>query len=123
MKKEIHTIAAKEHLSIAIEYDEKMKTQKDANGKTALMTVASQNYFYAAINSVEAVLAGKDIHSFHHENRMRNMAENTELFDDELYSLYNDVERDIRNKVAYRGYNGELYKNIKDLAEKAIKAI
>ncbi len=123
MKKEIHITATKEHFKIAEEYDEKMTKEKDENKKIALRTVASQNYFYAGINAIEAIFAGKDIHSFNHESRNRNMAENPDLFDDELYRLYNDVDRDIRNKVAYRGLNGRMYERVKLFADKAVGAI
>jgi len=123
MRKEIHFIAAKEHFDIAKNYDKKMKEEKDENKKIALRTVASQNYFYAGINAIESILAGKDVHSFNHENRNRNVAENIGLFDDELYRLYNEVDRDIRNKVAYRGLNGKKYEKVKEFSSKAVGAI
>ena len=123
MKKGIHITAAKEHFKIAEEYNNKMEEEKDENKRIALRTVASQNYFYAGINAIEAIFAGKEIHSFNHENRNRNMAENPDLFDDELYELYNDVDRDLRNKVAYRGLNGEMYKRVKEFAAKSVEAI
>jgi len=119
MKREIHTTAAKEHLRVAEEYNAKTQTEKDENKRIAFRTVASHNYFYAGTNAIEATLAGKDTHSFNHENRNRNMMENPELFDDELYSLYNEVERDLRNKVAYRGNNGKMYEKLKRFAAKA----
>lgn len=119
MKKEIHITAAKEHLKVADDYDKKMMDEKDENKKIAFRTVASQNYFYAGINAIEAIFGGKDIHSFNHENRNRNMAENPDLFDDELYRLYNDVDRDLRNKVAYKGLNGRIYEKVKLFAVKA----
>ena len=62
MKKEIHLMAAKEHFNVAESYDKKMQEEKDENKKTALRTVASQNYFYAGMNAIEAILAGKDTH-------------------------------------------------------------
>lgn len=123
MKKEVHIIAAGEHFKVANDYDKKMKEEKNENKKIALRTIATQNYFYAGINAIEAILAGKDIHSFNHESRNRNMAENPGLVDDELYRLYNDVDRDLRNKVAYRGLNGEMYKRMKEFATKALDAI
>ena len=100
-----------------------MEEEKDKDKRIALRTVASQNYFYAGINAIEAIFAGKEIHSFNHENRNRNMAENPELFDDELYRLYNDADRDLRNKVAYKGLNGEMYKKVMEFATKAVEAI
>ena len=123
MKREIHLTAAKEHFKIASDYDKKMVGEKDENKKIGLRTVASQNYFYAGINAIEAVLAGKGVHSFSHESRNRNMAENPGLIDDELYRIYNEVDRDIRNKVAYRGLNGEMYKRMKSFGSKAVDAI
>lgn len=123
MRKEIHIIAAKEHFKVAGDYNKKMQEEKDENKKIALRTVASQNYFYAGVNAIETILTGKDVHSFNHESRNRNMAENPSLFDDELYRLYNDVDRDLRNKVAYRGLNGGMYERMKKFATKAIGAI
>lgn len=123
MKKQIHLTAAKEHFKVAKGYDKEMSEEKDENNKIALRTVASQNYFYAGVNAIEAALAGKDIHSFNHESRNRNMAENPGLFDDELYRSYNEVDRDIRNKVAYRGLNGKMYERMKEFAAKAVNAI
>lgn len=99
MKKETHVTAAKEHLKIGNDYDKKMKEEKNEQKKIGLRTVASQNYFYAGVNAIEAILSGKDIHSFNHESRNRNMAENPRLFDDGLYALYDEVDRDLRNKV------------------------
>jgi len=116
MQKEVHETAAKEHLKIAEEYDRKMQEEAEMNRKTGLRAVASQNYFYAGINAVEAVLAAKQIHSFSHESRNRNMAENPGLFSSEIYGLYNEIERDIRNKVAYRGTNGKMYEKLKEFA-------
>lgn len=123
MRKEVHITAAKEHFKVANDYNKKMEEEKDENKKIALRTVASQNYFYSGINAIEAILAGKDIHSFNHESRNRNMAENPNLFDDELYRIYNEVDRDIRNKVAYRGLNGKMYERMKKFAVKVVDTI
>jgi hypothetical protein len=120
MKKEVHVTAALEHKNIADDFDKRMQAEKDGLKKIGLRTVATQNYFYAGINAIEAVLAAKDIHSFNHENRNRNMAENPELFDAEFYKLYNDIDRELRNRVAYRGMNGDNYKRMKDFATKAV---
>lgn len=87
MKKEIHITAAKEHIKVADDYDSTTTKEKDENKKIALRIVASQNYFYAGINAFEAILAGKDIHSFNHENRNRNLTENPDLFDEGLFRL------------------------------------
>ena len=46
--------------------------------------------------------------------------ENPDLFDNEVYGLYNDVDRDLRNKVAYRGLNGKMYDRMKLFATKSI---
>lgn len=123
MKKETHVTAAKEHLKIADDYDEKMLKEKEEEKKIGLRTVASQNYFYAGINAIEAVLAGFGSHSFSHENRNRNIAENPSLFSDELYKLYDEVDRDLRNKVAYRGLNGDKYRRVKEFAQKFCELI
>lgn len=123
MKREVHLTAAKEHLKIADDCNKKMQDERDENKKIGLRTAASQNYFYAGINAIEAVLAGKGIHSFNHESRNRNMAENPQLFDEELYALYNEIDRDIRNKVAYKGLNGRRYEKMKEFAKRTSSAI
>lgn len=121
MQKEVHETAAVEHLKIAEAYDEKTRAETEINRKTGLRTVASQNYFYSGINAVEAILAAKQAHSFNHESRARNMAENPGLFSRELYGAYTEIERNIRNKVAYRGTNGQMYDKIKEFARLANK--
>lgn len=119
MKYEIHIASAKEHLKVANEYDEKYKKEESPVIKTAFRIVAAQNYFYAAINAIEAVFAKeKGEHSFSHENRLRKLLEYKGLFSKELLMLYNEVDRADRNKVAYRGENGQRYLNIKSLALK-----
>lgn len=123
MKREIHVTAANEHFKLAEDYDIKISKEKDENKKIAFRTVASHNYFYAGINAIEAIFAGKEIHSYNHENRNRNMAENPEMFDDEIYRLYNEVDRDLRNKVAYRGFNGKMYEKVKLFAKKVVESI
>ena len=82
----------------------------------ALRVVAAQNYFYAAVNWIESIFAKNKEHSFSQENRMSKILENRTLFDEEVISLYTEVERNQRNKVTYRGENGEKYENIKILA-------
>ena len=43
--------------------------------------------------------------------------ENKNFFSDEIFNLFKKVDRDERNKVAYRGENGQMYENIKKLAQ------
>ena len=121
MNEIIHKESAKEHFRIAKELDKKYTLEKNQNKKIAIRTVAAQNYFYARINVIEAILAIKELHSFNHENRARKVFENPDLFNEEILTLFNLVDRDIRNKIAYRGENGEKYKNIKKFAEKLIE--
>src|SRR3989339_796497 len=112
MKYEIHLEAAKGHQKIAEEYDLKYTNEKNEDKRVALRTVASQNYFYAAINAIEAVFAKElNEHSFNHENRYRKFIENQKLFSDDISALFIKVDRDERNKVAYRGENGQMYEN------------
>ena len=117
MRFETHKAAAEEYLKIAEALDLQKNKENDDDRNTALRIVAAQNYFYAAVNCVEAVFAKKlSVHSFSHENRMNRMIENNKLFTKEILDLYELVDRDQRNKVTYRGENGEKYKNIKKLA-------
>ncbi len=120
----IHAQAAKEHFSIAEKLDTQHSDETDTNKKIALRTVAAQNYFYASVNSIEAIFAKKlEQHSFNHENRMRKMVENISLFSQEVITLYELVDRDLRNKVAYKGENGQKYETVKKLAKLLVREI
>ena len=116
MNEKLHAKAAGHYYKIAGEYDSKYAKETDDVEKTALMIVAAQNYFYAAINIIEALLARKELHSFSHENRVWKVLENKELFTDEIMELFELVDRNQRNKVTYRGENGQKYTNIRKLA-------
>ena len=118
MKYEIHKTAAEEYLAVADEYYHKLSMEKDETKKTALRVVAAQNYFYCTVNVIEAIFAKKqNYHSYSHENRMNKILENQFLFTQEIVKLYDLVDRDLRNKVAYRGENGQKYKDIRALAK------
>jgi len=118
MEGAVHKKAAKYYFDVADEYDQKRAAEEDKDEKTALMIVAAQNYFYCSVNIIEALLyKEKKQHSFSHENRSWKVRENSALFSKEILELYEIVDRDLRNKVAYRGKNGEMYNKIKKLAE------
>lgn len=120
MKGEVHSYAAKFHFEVAEAYDKKFQEEIDTNKKTAYMVVAAQNYFYSAINAIEyKFFKEKGAHSFNHENRYRKIKEYVGLFSVELVKLYNLVDRDFRNKVAYKGENSEKYETVKRLANVA----
>src|SRR3989344_6712662 len=118
MNENIHKGVAKEHFKVAEEYNQKFEAETDDEKKKINIIVAAQNYFYSAINAIEAVFA-KELkeHSFNHENRYRKFIENQKLFSDDISALFIKVDRDERNKVAYRGENGQMYENIKKLAQ------
>lgn len=124
MNENIHKGVAKAHFEIAEGYDKKFEKEANEEKKKINRIVAAQNYFYSAINAIEAVFA-REIkqHSFNHENRYRKFVENQKLFSDEISTLFIKVDRDERNKVAYRGENGQMYENIKKLAKLLVKAI
>ncbi|MBS3122277.1 hypothetical protein J4434_05345 [Candidatus Woesearchaeota archaeon] len=118
MKFEVHKTSAEEYFKIAEEEDNKLNVEKDEVKKIAFRVVAAQNYFYSIVNLIEAAFAKKlAYHSFSHENRMNKLIETKPLFSNEIVRLYELVDRDQRNKVTYRGENGEKYKNIKRLAK------
>lgn len=95
MKFEIHKAAAEEYFRTAEEFDKRHAAEKEGTRKTALRIVAAQNYFYSAVNVIEALFAKKlELHSFSHENRMRNVIENRNLFMPETIELYEVVDRD-----------------------------
>ena len=122
MEEKIHKGVAKEHFKIAEEYDKKFR--EDEENKKINRIVAAQNYFYSAINAIETIFARElKQHSFNHENRYRKVFENRNLFSDEIRGLFEAVDRDERNKVAYKGENGKMYENIKKLAKLLIDLI
>lgn len=119
MEFKVHQLSTKEHFEIAKKYDKKYSEEKDSDKKKAFRIVAAQNFFYAIVNSIEGVFAKeKGEHSFNHENRYRKFMEYRSFFDDDVAELYPLVDRNERNKVAYRGENGKMYDNIKKLALK-----
>ena len=121
MKKEVHMIAAKEHLSIAESCDKRLD-KSAGDEKEALRTVAAQNYFYALTNFIEARLSEKDIHSHNYENKMKHMLMAQNLFSAELIQGYDEVSA-IRGKVAYRAKNGKDYALLKTTALLASREI
>lgn len=116
MEKNIHLLVAEQHFIVAEDKNEEYKKEKGEGKRIALRIVAAQNYFYTAVNLIEAALAERGEHSFNHENRMSKLFEDKTLLGDEITNLYAEVERNQRNKVTYRGDNGKKYENIKKLA-------
>ncbi len=117
MEENIHKGVAKLHFKIAEESDKTFRNEKGEKEKKINRIVAAQNYFYSAINAIEAIFARElEQHSFNHENRYRKVFENRNLFSDEIIILFEKVDRDERNKVAYKGHNGKMYEDIKRLA-------
>ncbi len=116
MEEKIHLFAAQLYFEVAQQKDKEYEKEIEPNRRIALRIVAAQNYFYAIINAIEAILATKEEHSFNHENRMSKIHEHRTLFSEEVIGLYTQIERDQRNKVTYRGQNGVMYENIKKLA-------
>lgn len=117
MEEKVHLLAAKLYFEVAEAKNKEYEPEQEQIKRIALRVVAAQNYFYAAVNWIEAVFAKKKEHSFNHENRMSKIWENRPLFGGEIADLYQEVERDQRNKVTYRGENGQKYENIKKLAQ------
>lgn len=119
MEQETHKKAAEIHYNFANDCNAKFEAS-ESNEKKAYMVVAAQNYFYCIINLIELQFAKTDEHSFNHENRYRKLTEKSSQFSAEFKKLFNEVDRDLRNKVAYRGQNGKKYASIKKLAELAM---
>ncbi len=117
MEEKVHLFAAQEYFKVAEAKNQEYENESNQDRSTALRIVAAQNYFYSIVNAIEAILATKEEHSFNHENRMSKILEYRNLFSDEVVDLYQQIERDQRNKVTYRGQNGEMYENIKKLAQ------
>ena len=124
MNENIHKGVAKAHFKVAEEYDQKFRNETDEEKRKVNRIVAAQNYFYSAINVIEAVFARElEQHSFNHENRYRKVFENRNLFSDKIIGLFETVDRNERNKVAYKGENGKMYEHIKKLARLLIDVI
>ena len=124
MNENIHKGVAKAHFKVAEEYDQKFRNETDEEKRKVNRIVAAQNYFYSAINIIEAVFARElEQHSFNHENRYRKVFENRNLFSDKIIGLFETVDRNERNKVAYKGENGKMYEHIKKLARLLIDVI
>lgn len=117
MEEIVHKIAAKLYFEIAESKNNEYEKEVEINKRTAIRVVAAQNYFYAIVNAIEAILATKEEHSFNHENRRSKIHEYRNLFSEEVVDLYSQIERDQRNKVTYRDQNGIMYENIKKLAK------
>ncbi|MBU2637386.1 MAG: hypothetical protein KJ955_00245 [Nanoarchaeota archaeon] len=116
MDKKIHILIAKVHLDIAEDMHEKFKRASGNDSKVAYRTVAAQNYFYAGISLIEAKLAELEMHSYSHENRARLIIENARMFSKELRELFDLVDRNLRNAVAYRAQNGKKYEMLRKFA-------
>ena len=125
MKSDEHKAIAQLYFEVAKSKDKEYEIEADPVKKKALMVVAAQNYFYGAINVIDFIFAGikTPVHPFNHENRMRSLLEFRLEFNDRLIELFDKVDRDTRNKVAYRGENGKHYKLVKELANEAMKEI
>ena len=124
MNENVHKGVAKAHFKVAEEYDQKFRNETDEEKRKVNRIVAAQNYFYSAINVIEAVFARElEQHSFNHENRYRKVFENRNLFSDKIKGLFETVDRNERNKVAYKGENGKMYEHIKKLARLLIDVI
>ncbi|MFH1065428.1 MAG: hypothetical protein V1734_02905 [Nanoarchaeota archaeon] len=116
MDKKIHLLIAKAHLGIAEDMHAKFKQESGDDEKVAYRTVAAQNYFYAGISLLEAKFAEKELHSYSHENRARLVIENARIFSKELRELFDLVDRNLRNAVAYRAQNGKKYEMLRKFA-------
>ncbi len=116
MEEGVHLLAANIFLEVAEQKNKEYESEQERSKRVALRVAAAQNYFYAAVNFIEAAFAKNNQHSFNHENRLSKIYENRFLFNEEIIFLYKIVERDQRNKVTYRGENGDKYKNIQQLA-------
>ncbi len=119
MKAEQHKTASEKHYEIAVNIDKEFKNEADKDKRLSLMTVAAQNYFYAAINAVEYVFAKmkNSLHSGNHENRTSNIYTNIKEFkNSEMFFEYKKMQ-ETRGMVTYRAVNGEKYKIIKIFAK------
>lgn len=97
----------KEHLKVAEDF------WKAAQASTQ-MQVQVQNYFYSAINYIEAVLAKKNIHSFSHEDRAHKIIESD--LSNEYFNKYQELVT-ARNLAGYVGKNGGRLAKIREIAE------
>ena len=88
-------------------------------GKKEWMIAASQNYFYAGINAIEAMLArGKTpMHPHSHESRSEAMSASSFFTSPEIHlHILVSSSSGSRIKTGYKGVNGENYKKLKEFA-------
>ena len=128
MLKITHIEAAKAHYEVAEEYKKKSEEEKDPQKKIGLRTVAAQNYFYAGINAIEAVLADSIVHSADHEERLVNIERNYTKFKNpqEIHIKYLPLLKSsekYRSKVAYKGENGNKFLSLIEFAKVCMKEI
>lgn len=125
MRENAHALAPKLHVEFARTIDGELKTQTEPDSRTAHISVAGQNFFYAAINFIEARLAWVGTHSSDRDNRLFLMLKNHAMFSDGIiskYKLCTGQETRYRGKVTYRGENGNKYLKLKELAEELGKS-
>ena len=101
----------KQHLEIAEDF-----FQRAFDAKT--VPCKAQNYFYAAINFIEAMLSRYNIHSYSHDDREKKILEIllSKDYPREILQKYIAL-RSARGLSGYRGVNGENLRTIEEAAK------
>lgn len=100
-----------------------MDKELDEKNKREYRKVASQNYFYSAIEALEYILkkAGISIYSINsHKDRLETVKKNSNLFKNAASLILKFeimINYDYRRKVAYKGENGNKFVLVKEFAQ------
>lgn len=113
MRAKRHLKIAKFFKQVAERVDNKM--EEDENW----IPVAAQNFFYAGIQSIEAILAKNHLHPTSHRETNRLMKDLVKkgVFKIKEVKMHASIRRGARTRVAYRGREGREYKKIISFAE------
>lgn len=112
-----HLKIAKLFKKAAEEADKKRKKDKDWT------LVASQNFFYAGIQAIEAILAKHHLHPTSHRETSDMMKEliEKEVFTVEEVMKHTSIRRGPRRRAGYMGREGRDYQKIKEFSEYFLK--
>ncbi len=111
MNERMHTDAGRALIKLGREADGNYAQ----GGNIGWMIAATQNFFYAGINFVEALLARENVNPETHIERTMAMF-HSRLFTKEEAGKHRQLVNS-RRKAGYRGQNGINYRRVKEFAE------
>ena len=111
MRETDHIEAGRAFMQLAREADENYRKARNIGW----MVAGAHNFFYAAINFIEAILAKNNINPETHRDRLKDMRVSGMFSAEEVREHSMLVEA--RRKAGYRGQDGVNYSRIKESAE------